>query len=132
MNKAIRAAAAVLAPLALVGLAACSSGSDGESGHGTHDHSSHGAMEDTAADSTDSATPGDVATVAVPALTKIEPSADYPLTTCVVSGDSLDAMGGPMAFTYEGQEVQFCCKGCIAEFKESPEEFLAKVRAAGK
>lgn len=55
----------------------------------------------------------------------------YPLTTCVVSGESLGDMGEPFVITYEGQEVRFCCKGCKKDFLKEPEKYLAKLKAAG-
>jgi YHS domain-containing protein len=55
---------------------------------------------------------------------------DYPLTTCVVSGEKLGEMGAPVVIQYEGQEVRFCCKGCVKDFKADPEKYLAKLRAA--
>lgn len=62
-------------------------------------------------------------------------AADYPLTTCVVSGKSLDSMGGPYVHVHqvEGQpdrEVQFCCKGCLPRFNANPAAYLAKIDAA--
>jgi YHS domain-containing protein len=59
----------------------------------------------------------------------------YPLTTCVVSGESLDDMGGPVKYTYkeEGKpdrEIQFCCKMCVGKFKKDPAKYLAKLDAA--
>jgi YHS domain-containing protein len=65
-------------------------------------------------------------------LKSIQPSRSYPLTTCVVSGDSLTEMGGPIAFEYEGTEIQFCCKGCIKDFKKDPARYMQMVRAAKK
>jgi len=54
----------------------------------------------------------------------------YPLQTCVVSGEPLDSMGGPVAITYEGQAVKFCCSGCEGDFRAEPAKFLAKIDAA--
>lgn len=53
---------------------------------------------------------------------------DYPLTTCVVSGEELGSMGDPVVIEHEGTTVKFCCKVCIPEFKENPEAYLAKLR----
>ena len=30
---------------------------------------------------------------------------------------------------HEGQRVYFCCKGCIAKFKEDPEKYMKKLEA---
>jgi YHS domain-containing protein len=54
----------------------------------------------------------------------------YPLKTCVVSGEPLDSMGGPVAITYEGRTVKFCCSGCEDDFRAEPAKFLAKIDAA--
>ncbi|MDF1739137.1 MAG: hypothetical protein P1U86_08255 [Verrucomicrobiales bacterium] len=55
---------------------------------------------------------------------------DYPLTTCVVSGEALGSMGTPIEVTHEGTTVKLCCKSCIKEFKASPEKFVAKLDSA--
>lgn len=59
-------------------------------------------------------------------------SGQYPLTTCVVSGDNLD---DPVHYVYKqpGQPdrvVEFCCKDCIADFQKDPAKYLAKLDAA--
>jgi hypothetical protein len=61
----------------------------------------------------------------------------YPLTTCVVSGESLDddSMGGPIKYIHkeEGKpdrEIQLCCKMCVGKFKKDPAKYLAKLDAA--
>ena len=53
----------------------------------------------------------------------------YPLTTCVVSGDQLGEMGKPVVIIYQGTEVQFCCKECVAGFQKDPAKYLAKRKA---
>lgn len=55
---------------------------------------------------------------------------DYPLDTCVVSGEALGSMGEAVIFNYEGQEVRFCCKGCKDDFLKNPKVFLAKIAKA--
>ena len=65
-------------------------------------------------------------------LKKITPSADYPLTTCVVSGEDLGAMGEREAYSYDGKEVQFCCPDCIAKFEKDPATYLAKIPSSPK
>lgn len=56
--------------------------------------------------------------------------ADYPLDTCVVSGDKLGGdMGAPYDYIYKqpGQPdrlVRFCCKGCVKEFLKDPPKYL--------
>ena len=56
--------------------------------------------------------------------------ADYPLTTCVVSGEALGSMGTPIEVTHESTKVKLCCKSCIDEFNATPEVFVAKLKAA--
>lgn len=62
---------------------------------------------------------------------------DYPLGTCVVSGDPLVAgeMGPPIDYLYEEQGkdprlVRFCCKGCIRTFKKNPAKYLKMIDEA--
>jgi YHS domain-containing protein len=63
---------------------------------------------------------------------------DYPLDTCVVSGEKLGDMGDTVVFQYEGHEVRFCCKKCKKDFLKDPEKYLkmiddaAKAKAEGK
>jgi len=54
---------------------------------------------------------------------------DYPLTTCVVSGEALGDMGTPIEVAHEGTTVKLCCKSCIDEFNATPEIFVAKLQA---
>ena len=56
---------------------------------------------------------------------------NYPLTKCVVTGKELGSMGAPYKYTHEdGTLVKFCCEPCVDDFKESPEEYLAKIAEA--
>ena len=69
----------------------------------------------------------DKATAAIPA--------DYPLTTCVVSGHELGKKGAPIVYTYKqaGQPdrtIVFCCPKCIAAFEKNPAKYLATLDAA--
>jgi len=54
----------------------------------------------------------------------------YTLTTCIVTDEKLDAMGGAVTLVHEGQEVKFCCKGCIKDFNKDPAKFLKKLAEA--
>lgn len=63
------------------------------------------------------------------------PADAYPLTTCVVSGETLGEMGDPVIYTYKedgkpDREVRFCCKMCIGKFKKDPAKYLAILDAA--
>jgi YHS domain-containing protein len=53
----------------------------------------------------------------------------YPLTTCPVTGKTLGAMGDPVAIEYEGREIRFCCKGCVAKFQADPARYIEKIDA---
>ena len=55
---------------------------------------------------------------------------DYPLKTCVVTGEKLEAE----AFDYHhnGRLVRFCCKDCLDEFKKNPQKFLKKLDDAAR
>lgn len=57
---------------------------------------------------------------------------DYPLTTCVVSGEKLGEMGKPYVFKHEGREVQLCCESCKKDFKKDPAKYLKKLDEAEK
>jgi hypothetical protein len=75
--------------------------------------------------------PAAPATAAVPTkLEKTTPSANYPLTTCVVSGEALG--DDRVAYKWGDTEVQFCCPDCVKDFEKEPEKYLAKIRAAPK
>jgi len=54
----------------------------------------------------------------------------YPVDWCIVSGEKLGLMGDPVSKTYQGQEVNFCCKHCIEEFEKTPAAYLAKIDSA--
>ncbi len=54
----------------------------------------------------------------------------YPFDTCIVSNEKLDAMGGTVTVLKDGQEVKFCCKGCIKSFEKEPAKYLKKITDA--
>ena len=56
----------------------------------------------------------------------------YPLTTCLVSGDSLGGMGETVDCLYQGKLVRFCCKGCVKSFNKNPDKYLKELQAAKK
>ncbi len=55
---------------------------------------------------------------------------DYPLTTCVVSGDKLGGdMGTPLDMVWKEKGkpdrlVRFCCGSCPPDFKKEPAKYL--------
>lgn len=50
----------------------------------------------------------------------------YALDVCVVSGESLNAMGNPVVKIHEGREFRFCCKSCVGQFESDPAKYIAK------
>jgi YHS domain-containing protein len=52
----------------------------------------------------------------------------YPLKVCLVTGNALDSMGGPVNTVYNGQEIKFCCKPCLKKFEANPAKYLAKLQ----
>jgi hypothetical protein len=54
----------------------------------------------------------------------------YRLKTCVVSGDKLGEMGDPVVYVHGDQEIKFCCKNCIKDFKKDPAKYLKKIHEA--
>lgn len=54
----------------------------------------------------------------------------YPLETCVVSGQPLDSMGGPVNMVIANQLVQLCCAGCEKKAEADPVGTLAKIHEA--
>lgn len=63
-----------------------------------------------------------------------ESNDDYPLKTCVVSGEPLNA-GEFITYTHResgkpDRVVRLCCEGCIEDFRQNPEKFLKKIDAA--
>ena len=55
---------------------------------------------------------------------------DYPLTTCVVSGEPLGSMGEPVVIEHKGTTVKFCCDSCLPKFNKDPETYVAKVKGS--
>ena len=51
----------------------------------------------------------------------------YTNDICLVTDSELGSMGDPVREVYEGQELKFCCKACIAKFHKNPAKYLAKL-----
>ena len=51
----------------------------------------------------------------------------YPLSTCVVSGETLGSMGQPIIIHQEGAEVRLCCQSCLKKFNTDPIKYLEKL-----
>jgi hypothetical protein len=54
----------------------------------------------------------------------------YPFDTCIVTNEKLDAMGGAVTIVKDGQEVKFCCKGCVKSFNKDSAKYLKKITDA--
>ena len=48
-------------------------------------------------------------------------------TTCPVSGEKLGGgdMGDPVAISYKGRTIRFCCGACPPKFNKEPAKYLA-------
>lgn len=57
---------------------------------------------------------------------------DYPLTTCVISGDKLGAMGQTVDRVYASRLVRFCCESCVEKFEQDPAKYFRQIDAARK
>jgi len=55
---------------------------------------------------------------------------NYPIETCVVTGEKLSSMSEPVDYIYNNQLVRFCCGGCIAPFEKDPDKYLQKLNSA--
>jgi hypothetical protein len=55
---------------------------------------------------------------------------DYPLPTCVVSGEKLGAHGKPVKVSSEGTDVWLCCKSCTKDFNKEPSKYVKMVKDA--
>jgi YHS domain-containing protein len=91
----------------------------------------------TASSTAFAATCGGCCATATPMADAAKPDAavkPYPLDTCIVSGEKLDADPGMKSYTFvhEGQEIKLCCKNCLKKFNKSPETYLKKLASAPK
>lgn len=55
---------------------------------------------------------------------------EYPLDTCVVTGQELGSMGEPVEVEHEGRKVLLCCAGCVGAFEADPERYVQKLDEA--
>jgi hypothetical protein len=56
--------------------------------------------------------------------------ASYPLTTCVVADDPLDAMGEPVNVVVKNRLFRLCCESCQMDITADPAKFFGKLDAA--
>lgn len=55
---------------------------------------------------------------------------DYPLKTCVISGEPFGGDMIPFKATHEGTDVWLCCKRCKGKFDKEPAKYTQKVKDA--
>ncbi len=63
-----------------------------------------------------------------PSAEELAVAKPYPLDTCLVIDRPLKATKHTFTKIYKGQQVKFCCTGCIKAFKANPEMFMHKVK----
>ena len=73
---------------------------------------------------------GSIAALTVPSRGDEKKVDDYPLTTCVVSDETLGEMGEAFIYHHGDREVRFCCKKCLRKFLSEPDKYIAKIDAA--
>ncbi|MFT7668944.1 MAG: hypothetical protein ACI8X5_001644 [Planctomycetota bacterium] len=73
--------------------------------------------------STDDAVSADAAIIA-------QQAPDYPLDTCVVSGEKFTKEAPAVDVVVNGQLLRTCCKKCVAVIRKDPTAATAKVHAA--
>jgi YHS domain-containing protein len=56
----------------------------------------------------------------------------YPLDTCIVTDEKLDADPDMKSYTFvhQGQEIKLCCKSCKKKFDKDPAKYLKKLADA--
>lgn len=47
------------------------------------------------------------------------------ITRCTVSGEAFPVTDAHPHVTYEGEEIYFCCPGCIRRFQRNPAQYIA-------
>ncbi len=57
---------------------------------------------------------------------------DYPLKTCPVTKDGLDAMGGVKDIVIGGRLIRVCCEPCVQAVRNDPSKFVSLVDGARK
>ncbi len=50
--------------------------------------------------------------------------------TCPVSGERIDE-NMKVTYEYKGKVYNFCCQGCVEEFKRDPEKYIEKIEKEG-
>lgn len=55
---------------------------------------------------------------------------DYPLETCLVSGEELGSMGEPVEFVLAGRLMRLCCSGCKPKIIADPAKYIEAIDKA--
>jgi hypothetical protein len=107
-------------------LAGCGNGNQAGHDHSQdgHDHAGH----DHADGESDAATQV-AGLMESPTEAQIAAAKAYPLEVCIGSGEELGSMGDPVVMVYNGQQIKFCCKSCVDDFKADPASHIAKLAA---
>lgn len=110
-NHPVRFLLATVAVVSFVTLAGCDKSDPAAKAPAhSHDHSDHDHAHDE-----------------VPKTSAAVP-ADYPLKTCVVSGEELGSMGKPVKVEHDGEVAYLCCDSCTEKFEADPAKYLAKLK----
>ncbi|NOG52793.1 MAG: hypothetical protein HND57_00435 [Planctomycetes bacterium] len=57
---------------------------------------------------------------------------NYPVETCLVSGEALGGMGEPINYIIGNRLIRLCCKGCVKSVDTQPAKYMAALRKAYK
>jgi len=55
---------------------------------------------------------------------------DYPIETCLVSGEKLGDMGEIIEHVVEERLIRLCCKACVKDVTKDPTAFVARLDVA--
>jgi hypothetical protein len=111
-------------------LTGCKDG--GTAGHDDHGHAHSGEGHDhgSEAAATQAAAAQLTGLIEKPSAEQVAAAKPYPLAVCISSGEELGSMGDPVVMVYNGQQIKFCCSGCVDDFKADPASHIAKLTAA--
>ncbi|MDG1891708.1 MAG: hypothetical protein P8L18_10390 [Verrucomicrobiota bacterium] len=57
-------------------------------------------------------------------------SMNYPLDTCVISGEALGSMGDAVDYVHQDTLIKVCCDHCLPDVKKDPSKYVALVKTA--
>jgi hypothetical protein len=106
-------------------LTGCKEG--GTASHDDHGHAHSGEGHDHGSEAAATQLTG---LIEKPSAEQVAAAKAYPLEVCIASGEELGSMGDPVVMVYNGQQIKFCCKGCVDDFKADPASHIAKLTAA--